>query len=142
MAEIFDALEDEFGSLPSRALNESFRSSPAVIDCVNSVFQGIANNPVLQTCPAAAQEWSQRFTPHTTAKTELPGYCRLITAPQAADGEDQWAVTLRYAAEEVVRLHEQSPDKSIGVLVRRNKAVAPLIFELRRAEHRRQRRRR
>jgi ATP-dependent exoDNAse (exonuclease V) beta subunit len=132
VAEIFDALDDEFGNLSSRALNESFRSSPAVIECVNNVFREIANNPVLQTCPAAAQEWSKRFTLHTTTKTELPGYCRLITAPHASDGEDPWAVTLRCAAEEAARLHEQSPDKSIGVLVRRNKAVAPLIFELRR----------
>ena len=39
VAEIFDALDDEFGGLPSRALNESFRSSPVVIDCVNKVFK-------------------------------------------------------------------------------------------------------
>ena len=48
VAEIFDALDDEFGGLPSTALNESFRSSPVVIDCVNKVFSGIAGNPVLQ----------------------------------------------------------------------------------------------
>jgi len=131
VAEIFDALDDEFDGLSSRALNESFRSSPVVIDCVNKVFEGIANNPVLQKCPAAAQKWSQRFTPHTTARTNLPGYCRMVTAPPAGDGEEQGVVTLRHAAEEIARLHEQTPELGIGVLVRRNKAVARLIFELR-----------
>ena len=58
VAEIFEALDDEFGGLPSQALNQSFRSSPVVIDCVNKVFEGIADNPVLQKCPAAAQKWS------------------------------------------------------------------------------------
>ncbi|MEI8374292.1 MAG: UvrD-helicase domain-containing protein [Planctomycetota bacterium] len=131
VAEIFEALENEFAGLPSQALNESFRSAPVVIDCVNQVFEDIANNPVLQKCPAAAQKWSQRFTRHTTARMALPGYCRMVTAPLAADGEEQGVVTLRQAAEEVARLHEQSPDLGVGVLVRRNAAVARLIFELR-----------
>ena len=131
VAEIFDAVSEEFGPLPSQALNQSFRSSPVVIDCVNSVFTGIANNLVLQKCPAAAENWSERFTPHTTARDKLPGYCRLVTASEAAVGEDQATTTLRYAAEEVVRLHQQAPALGIGVLVRRNNAVARLIYELR-----------
>ena len=131
VAEIFDALDEEFGPLPSRVLNQSFRSSPVVIDCVNRVFEGIAGNAVLTKCPAAARKWSERFSEHTTARQTLPGYCRLATAAAAAEGEDQATATLRYAAEEVQRLHEQSPQCEIGVLVRRNVAVARLIFELR-----------
>jgi ATP-dependent exoDNAse (exonuclease V) beta subunit len=130
VAEIFDALDDEFDGLPSKALNESFRSSPIVIDCVNKVFAGIAANAVLQKCPAAARKWAQRFTPHTTAK-DLPGYCRMSTAPPAGDGEEQGVATLRYAAAEVARLHAEAPGLGIGVLVRRNVAVARLIYELR-----------
>ena len=45
--------------------------------------------------------------------------------------ETQETATLRYAAEEAARLHKQLPDLDIGILVRRNKAVARLIFELR-----------
>ena len=57
VAEIFDAVDDEFGPLPAQALNQSFRSSPVVIDCVNRIFAGVAGNPALQGCPAAAQKW-------------------------------------------------------------------------------------
>jgi len=131
VAEIFDALDEEFDGLPSRALNESFRSSPVVIDCVNKVFSGIDGNPVLQKCPAAAQKWSQRFQTHTTARKDLPGYCRMIAAPSAGDGEEQGVLTLQHAAKEVARLHAEAPGMGIGVLVRRNKAVARLIYELR-----------
>jgi ATP-dependent helicase/nuclease subunit A len=131
VAEIFDALKDEFPALDERRLDQSFRSSQVVIDCVNRVFAGIANNAVLQrTCKAAAEKWSQRFGEHSTAK-DLPGYCRLLTAAAPADNEKQWTATLRFAADEVVRLHGESPESEIGVLVRTNDAVARLIFELR-----------
>jgi ATP-dependent exoDNAse (exonuclease V) beta subunit len=39
--------------------------------------------------------------------------------------------TLAFAADEIVRLHEESPGFSIGVLVRRNISVAKLIYLLR-----------
>ena len=52
-------------------------------------------------------------------------------APQAGEGEDPWEVTLRHAAAEVERLHKQGRGLGIGVLVRRNDAVARLIFEWR-----------
>ncbi len=129
VAEIFDALKDEFPALDEQRLDQNFRSSQVVIDCVNRVFAGIADNTVLQrTCLVAAEKWSQRFSEHTTAKN-LPGYCCLLTA--AADNEDQGTATLRFAADEVVRLHGESPESEIGVLVRTNDTVARLIFELR-----------
>jgi ATP-dependent exoDNAse (exonuclease V) beta subunit len=132
VAEIFEALDEELGRLPSRSLNESFRSAPVVIDCVNQVFTGIATNAVLAAkYAAAAEKWSTRFARHTTARTALPGYCRMIAAPQADEGQPQDVTTLRFAAEEVVGLHQQAPGLEIGVLVRRNQAVARLIYELR-----------
>jgi ATP-dependent exoDNAse (exonuclease V) beta subunit len=131
-AEIFEALDEELGRLPAQALNESFRSSPVVIDCVNRVFHSIAANAVLAAkYAAAAEKWAARFTRHTTARTSLPGYCRMIAAPQAEEGQPQDVITLRFAAEEVVRLHRQATGLEIGVLVRRNRAVARLIYELR-----------
>ena len=56
VAEIFDALDDEFGGLPSQALNESFRSSPVVIDCVNQVFEGDRRQPRVAEVPGRGPE--------------------------------------------------------------------------------------
>lgn len=131
VAEIFEALSDELDHLQRRSLNRSWRSCQAVIDTVNRVFGNLGSNQVLQKYPAAARRWSERFQQHTTAYPQLPGYCRLVAAPAAGEGEKQEVVTLAYAAEQIETLHRQVPGKRIGVLVRKNEAVARLIYELR-----------
>ena len=131
VAEIFEALGDELGELAPQSLNQSWRSSQPVIDTVNRVFGDLEANVVLQKHPEAARKWAGRFDVHSTARTELSGYCRLAVAPRAAEGEKQTETTLVYAAEQIVHLHQKAPGCRIGVLVRRNDSVARLIYELR-----------
>ena len=132
VAEIFDTLDEELTDLTRGELTRSFRSAPAVIDVVNRVFEGIAGNPALRSCPEAAQAWGRRFTMHSTARDKLPGYCQMLTAPRAEEGQKQADVTLDHAAHLVKRLHDESPGCSIGVLVKRNASVGRLIYRLRR----------
>lgn len=131
VAEIFEALGKELDHLQPRSLNRSWRSCQVIIDTVNRVFGGLEDNRVLQRDAAAARRWSERFEQHTTAYPKLPGYCRMIAAPAAGEGEKQDEVTLVYAAGEVAALHRLTPGCRIGVLVRKNEAVARLIYELR-----------
>ncbi|MEN6557788.1 MAG: UvrD-helicase domain-containing protein, partial [Thermoguttaceae bacterium] len=130
-AEIFDALDSELKSLQSESLNRSWRSSPPVIDCVNRVFGGLVGNAALRDHQDAAQQWSQRFTEHSTERKTMPGYCSLVTAATTEDGDNRSTATLQRAVDEVVAWRQRAPGRSIGVLVRRNAAVARLIFELR-----------
>ena len=130
-AEIFDVLERELPGLDCEPLNRSFRSSPVVIDMVNRAFAGIVGNEALRNCGDAAQQWAARFQTHSTARDDLSGYCRLIASPRAATGQSQESVTWEFAANEIQRLHGEAPDRSLGVLVRRNSAVAWLIRRLR-----------
>mgnify|MGYP005839793677 CR=1 FL=1 len=132
VAEIFDTLEKQLQPLCSEDLTQSWRSSQAVIDTVNLVFGGLGSNPVLQNEPAAAAAWGARFAKHTTAKSALPGLCRLMAGPRAAEGQEQAEVTLAHAARHVAALGREAPGCTIGVLVRKNVSVARLIFELRR----------
>jgi ATP-dependent exoDNAse (exonuclease V) beta subunit len=132
VAEIFEAIDEELDRIEPKTLDHSWRSSQPVIDCVNQVFLGLAGNTVMQKYADAAEKWSERFAEHSTEHTAMPGYCSMATARVAAEGEDRAIVTLQHAVEEIIRLREQSPGCSIGVLVRRNAAVARLIFELRR----------
>lgn len=132
VAEIFETLREELPNLELQSLNQSFRSSPVVIDTVNRVFENLAANVVLQDHREAAARWGKRFATHSTALSALPGYCRMIAAPPAPEGEKQTGVTLAFAADEIERIHGEAPGCSLGVLVRRNAAVARLIFELRR----------
>lgn len=131
VAEIFEAISDDLPQIQPGTLNQSFRSSQVVIDTVNQVFQGLTKNTVLQQHSTAAAQWAARFEAHSTARKELAGHCRLIVAPHASEGEDQGTRTLQHAADLVKELHAEAPGRSIGVLVRRNVAVARLIFELR-----------
>ncbi len=131
-AEIFEALEQELPGLQAESLNTSRRSSQAVIDAVNRIFGSLETNRVLARYGEAAARWSRRFAEHTTARADLPGYCRLAVAPKAEEGQSQPAVTCGYAAGLVTELRRQAPGFRVGVLVRKNEAVARLIYELRR----------
>jgi ATP-dependent exoDNAse (exonuclease V) beta subunit len=131
-AEIFDALGVELQNLEGQTLATSFRSSQSVIDAVNQVFQNLTSHPQLDKLHDAVQAWQSQFPPHTTAKCELPGFVRLEFAPTAEDDEDQTAAVCEFAAQAVARYVADSPHSSIGVLVRTNKAVARMIYLLRR----------
>jgi len=130
-AEIFDALQQDLRGLASEPLDKSYRSSPVVIELVNRVFQGLENNAALRNYPEAARQWAERFHTQSTVREDLPGYCRMVTAPRAAEGQSQDAVTWECAARRIQGLCEEAPGFSIGVLVRRNSAVAWLIRRLR-----------
>lgn len=131
VAEIFDAMAAELPGLRSEPLDTSYRSSPVVIDLVNRVFGNLAGNAALRNYPEAAAQWAARFHPHSTARRDRPGYCRMVTAPRAAEGQKQEAATWEYAVGRIVELHQAAPGFSIAALVRRNAAVAWLIRRLR-----------
>lgn len=134
ISELLNSVGHELAGLLNESLTESHRSSPIVIDVVNRVFKSLATNGALGEYQDAAKSWSEQFSEHTTARTTLPGRVRLLTAPQAntrRNSREQQLATLQYAAEIIAATAKENPGRSIGVLVRRNKAVARLIYELR-----------
>lgn len=130
-AEIFDALQPVLPNLHDQSLTESFRSAPPIIETVNEIFRNLPRHGHLDRLHDAVVQWCQRFENHSTAKQGLPGYVELCTSPAADEDNSAEDMTLRYAAERVQRLAQSCPSCSIGVLVRRNEAVARLIYELR-----------
>lgn len=134
LSEIFDAVDGQLPGLTHRSLTRSFRSSQVVIDTVNAVFENLSGNAALADFSEVTKVWRERYEKHTTERTDLEGYSRLVVAPRAGDEDDQEEVTLRFAAAEVARLAGENPGRSIGVLVRTNDTVAALIGLLQR-EH-------
>jgi len=134
IAELLNAVGSELPGLKEESLTKSYRSAPVVIDTVNRVFSSLATNGALGDFSRATTVWGEQFTEHSTVRTAFPGQCRLLTAP-AAEGrrnsKDQQIATLEYAAAVVARNAAEHPGRTIGVLVRRNKAVNRLIYELR-----------
>jgi ATP-dependent helicase/nuclease subunit A len=131
VAEIFDALDDELGTLTPATLATSFRSSPPIVETVNRVFQNLLQHPNLDKLDAPVRAFQQAFPPHSTARTELPGYVRMEFSPPADEDEDDDQRHFEYAAQVVARHVEASPTCSIGVLMRTNEAVARMIYQLR-----------
>ena len=127
VAEIFDAISSELPGLDERGLNASFRSSEPVIDTVNEVFENAFQHSNLGRAEDAVRAWCQRFERHTTTRAELAGHATLETAP---DGDG----LLEFAAQRIADCVEQSPQRTLGVLVRRNETVGRLIGLLREHE--------
>ncbi len=132
IAEIFDTLHSGPHELTWEPLNKSQRSAQPIIDVVNGVFGQINKNAALAGYPAAATAWRAKFKHHETARTDLPGYVCLSVAPRLEASGDEDEETLVCAANEVERIAARAPGRSIGVLVRKNKMIPRLIYELRR----------
>jgi ATP-dependent exoDNAse (exonuclease V) beta subunit len=130
-AEIFDSAVTQLSGVVESSLVESYRSAQVVIDTVNRVFSGLVANPAVDGFPEVTKKWVNRFTHHTTTRTELAGRCRLLVAPAAGECETPGIVTLEFAGRHVAEIARQNPESTVGVLVRRNAVVARLIFELR-----------
>ncbi|TWT30106.1 UvrD-helicase domain-containing protein [Blastopirellula retiformator] len=131
VAEIFEEVVSELGELDEAELKVSFRSSPVVIDFVNLVARNLHRHPGLDRYEAGVKRWQTLFADHSTAKTNLPGYVSVETAPYDKDGDPSNETLFIAAAERVCRSLENSPGSEVGVLVRTNSAVRKMIFELR-----------
>jgi ATP-dependent exoDNAse (exonuclease V) beta subunit len=131
VAEIFDSAGSELPGIVEQSLAKSYRSSPVIVDVVNRVFANLPANASLQEWPAVASSWHSRYEEHTTAKGHLAGHCRLLVAERAEEGQKQEETTWEFAAAHIAKVARANPERTIGVLVRRNRAVARLIYELR-----------
>ena len=131
-SEIFDSLHRSLRDLQSHELNLSYRSAAPVIDVVNRVFQNLQQHNSLGVVENSVREWCATFPLHETVHRDLPGYVGVRTSRRADEPQDQASTTLADAAQHVAQLSEQHPERSIGVLVRRNVTVARMIYLLRR----------
>ncbi len=135
VAEIFDTLEGSLQGLHMESLDRSYRSAQPVIDTVNQVFSRLDRHGDLDGIEDAVRDWSQRFSPHTTARADLQGYACLLTGPAPAEERtsavERRAALLEYTAVHVSQLVQDAPGRSIGILLRTNASVGNLIYELR-----------
>ncbi|MGQ4807029.1 RecBCD enzyme subunit RecB [Candidatus Entotheonellaceae bacterium PAL068K] len=131
VSELMDAVITQLPHVTEERLNHSYRSSQVVMDTVNTVFDRLDENTVMKPYPVVVADWRRRFDNHTTERSDLQGHVSMTAARAANEGEEQSIVTLQYAAEEVARLHHKHPERTIGILVRRNQTVARLIYALR-----------
>lgn len=125
---LMPAVRDRWPAFHQETMQESRRSSQAVIDAVNAVFGELGSNPAFGERANAAVSWCRHFQPHTTHERDLAGRVRLRTCG-LVDGEPDAA---RTAAEVVRELHAEQPLATIGVLLRSRKPIGRILHHLRR----------
>ncbi|MFN9719770.1 MAG: UvrD-helicase domain-containing protein, partial [Planctomycetota bacterium] len=132
VADMLDEVRRSISGIDVQPLDVSRRSSAAVIETVNHVFQNIGNHSNLQEYAEACRGWSKGFPAHSTAKSTMPGYACFRTSPEfeADTSDDKKADWFRWVAVQIRDLHQQSPGAEIGVLTRKNDSVARLVHEL------------
>ncbi len=121
-------------NVPSEPLEKNFRSSSVILATVDKVFSALDSLSIFQakgkeSYLAAATSFREDFNGHTAAKN-LPGVAELRQAGPAEEGQPIWEPTIVLAVERVTVLHEEYPKATIGVLVRTNKVINPLIARL------------
>ena len=123
----------EAHGLVEATLETSWRSSPVILEVVADIFRDLATSSVMESIdvgPRVASAWMEDFTELAPARV-LPGHMRVHLAPGDIGRGAIRPDLLRRAAKIVKELHEQIPDRSIGVLASRNKVVGYLMDELR-----------
>ena len=143
VAEIFDVVESTLPNLTAAPqLVKSYRSSQVVIDLVNDVFENVQKYSCGDALiDEAVHSWPQWFSHHSTARDDLKGYVTLEMAPEcdarakSVEGRKDYLRNQNLNKATVKRIRqlarELPADKTIGVLLRRNKEVTELISMLR-----------
>jgi len=131
---LMDAVDRRWpGRFAHRSLTMSWRSSPVVLDAVNTVFGSIGTNPVVAGL-ASARAMERMFTAHSARHADLPGEVtiREIGEPRARSEEEADAPAWVLAAADLVeQIRAQMPGATIGVLTRSGKAAGRIIGVLR-----------
>jgi ATP-dependent exoDNAse (exonuclease V) beta subunit len=121
--------------LQSERMNTSYRSSRIVLETVNRVFSNLEHNPAFESeklAPyrVAARQWQAGFDKHEAAR-ELPGATFVIEAPRPSEEQRVDETLLECTVERVRRIHAETPDAGIAILMRERKNIPALIYRLR-----------
>jgi len=120
VAEIFGSIESRWSNLKPESKQTTYRCAPAIIKFVNHVFGGLEKAPCLNHIRGAVDSWLERFEPHDAARKNLPGQ---VIMHRLGEGASKAAFTVDLVED----LQQRYPGASIGVLVRKNRAVSDLL---------------
>jgi ATP-dependent exoDNAse (exonuclease V) beta subunit len=133
-AELLHAVAREIPDTEDRRLDCSFRSSRPVIETVNEINRHFTNHSDLDRAQKAVERWCDAFPVHDTKRDDLPGYVTLETHSAGSDRDEEQTNAIALTVERVAHLRTRAPHLSIAVLVRTNKMVGQVIFELQRRQ--------
>ncbi|MBM3856713.1 MAG: hypothetical protein FJ390_01970 [Verrucomicrobia bacterium] len=125
-------------------LNQSYRSSRAVLEAVNEVFGALKNEEAMRAMEGgvafekAAARWSADFQEHVGSPSvaDLKGRVRVHSVTERGDQLEE--DPMNNVVEKAVMLVEEhlteDPAREVAILVRRTKLIAPLLQRLQEKE--------
>ncbi len=129
VAEIFDLLKETWPQLKIENLNTSYRSSPAVIDFVNTIFSNLNELKAFSGYKEVAYKWDRSFNQHVSIKSEHLGYIAIKEISKTDKHDDKPSIS--NFEEELSKLLEAPSNLNIAILYRKNSSVAEAIQYLR-----------
>ncbi len=126
-----------------RPLNQSYRSSEAVLAAVNDVFGALKKQEAIQAMDGgmafekAAERWSSDFQTHSGAAsvTDLRGSVNIHKIEERSDEAEEPMDGVFEKAVLLVEQHlQKDPQREIAILVRRTKFIPQLLQRLREKE--------
>ncbi|MDP7033118.1 MAG: UvrD-helicase domain-containing protein [Planctomycetota bacterium] len=127
---LLDGLLDRWPQMQGAPMSLNWRSSEVVLDAVNRVFGSLSRNGALGDHVEAVAAWKADFQPHTAAK-DCGGAVNLWVGPDC-HGEKAEERPLRFGwvADRVVEWVRETPEASVGILVRKGATIRTLRNEL------------
>ncbi|MCB9844508.1 MAG: UvrD-helicase domain-containing protein [Phycisphaeraceae bacterium] len=126
--ELLEALPSRWPHLRSDALSGSWRSSPVVLEAVNTVFELLGADAALAGQPGV-EDWASRFSTHIARhKAPLAGEASLRVVPDHPDGPVEASVLA--AADLAAARTRQAPWASVAILLRRNTLIPAFLHAL------------
>lgn len=129
VAAIFDEFLRYGPAIKQELLTVSYRSAPAIIETVNALFSQVEDLESAQDFRDAALRWKKNFSQHQSGKSEQQGFATVIACLPSPE-EEKEGILFERAGALIEELLGQSPHISIGVLVRRNRGIARMMYEL------------
>ena len=130
-------MKERYPQLASETLSVSYRSSPVILETVNTVFGNLieAIDALSDSDPdwlESAQQWMINYLEHESSAhlRDSSGAAYLIEARDKEELESAWDPILEKLAERVLALTEITPDVSIGVLTRTGAPISRIINRL------------
>lgn len=130
--ELVHAVGRAYG-LAEASLDRSWRSGKPILDFVDEVFRSLAANEIvgeLDPRGTVAREWLKDFTALEPGRADQAGHVRIHVGPAVKGQGAVQPEILGWAADVIRDLHQAMPERTLGVLVRKNRVLAHLMAEL------------
>ncbi|MEZ5974398.1 MAG: UvrD-helicase domain-containing protein [Planctomycetota bacterium] len=134
---LLEQLPDMLPGLQAKEMGLNYRSSGAIMDFTNRVFQNLPGLPmfvgedVKAECEAA-EAFTEAFPKHTAHAADAPAEIRLwrVQPDGRADSRETRERRLQWAAQRVADMRARFPGGTIGVLFRTRSSIARFLHLL------------